>query len=240
MFSIIHTAKLPEDLADKFCEQLIIWINETQENVFHIALSGGKTPLVLFSLLAEKYENKVQWQKIHFWWVDERMVHTDDSESNFGVADRLLFSKIGVPQSQIHRIKGENEPYEEAKQYGAEIISQVPIENYWPAFDLILLGMGDDGHTASIFPDQVQLMDSSEITAIAIHPVTGQKRITLTGRVINNARRVAFLVTGVSKSAIFNEIIEKSPDALRFPASHIRPKEELHWFIDEEVWKRIY
>jgi 6-phosphogluconolactonase len=122
----IHTSETPEDLADAFALQLIDWINETSGDAFHLALSGGKTPTLLFSLLAGKYQNEVPWQKIHFWWGDERMVPTDDPESNFGVVNELLFSKIMLSHSQIHRIKGEANPIEEAKRYGLEIQSLVP------------------------------------------------------------------------------------------------------------------
>lgn len=234
----IHTSETLEDLADAFTLQLIDWINETSGDAFHLVLSGGKTPMLLFSLLAGKYQNEVPWQKIHFWWGDERMVPTDDPESNFGVVDKLLFSKIELSKSQIHRVKGEANPTEEAKRYGIEIRSLVPINNNWPEFDLIMLGLGDDGHTASIFPNQMQLLNSEDITGIATHPVTGQQRITLTGKVLNNAKRVAFLVSGVSKAGIFDEIIHNTKNSSVYPASHIHPEGELHWFIDEDLAKR--
>lgn len=229
----IHTSKTPEDLADAFALQLIRWVIETPGDTFHLALSGGKTPSLLFSRIAEKYLHEIPWHKIQFWWGDERMVAPYDPESNFGVVNKLLFWKIGIPQSQIHRIKGEVHPTEEAKRYGLEIRSLVPKLNNWPVFDLIMLGLGDDGHTASIFPDQMQLLGNEEVTAIAYQPNTGQQRITLTGKVINNAKRVAFLISGASKAKIFNEIIHKSGNSLFFPALYIQPEGELHWFGDE-------
>jgi 6-phosphogluconolactonase len=141
-------------------------------------------------------------------------------------------------QSHIHRIKGEANPDEEAKRYGFEIQSLIPMKNGWPQFDLIMLGLGDDGHTASIFPDQMQLLNSEDITGIATHPVTGQQRITLTGKVLNNAKKVAFLVSGASKGRIFDEIIHNSINSSVYPASHIRPEGELHWFIDKDLAMR--
>jgi len=238
MEPIIHIFKTPEDLAESFALQLISWVNATAGDTFHLALSGGTTPSLLFSLLAEKYLHEVPWHKIHFWWGDERMVAPYDPESNFGVVNKLLFWKVGIPQSQIHRIKGEDQPTEEAKRYGLEIRSHVPILINWPVFDLIMLGLGDDGHTASIFPDQMQLLESEEITGIAFHPVTGQQRITLTGKVLNNAKRVAFLISGVSKAKIFNEIIHSSENSSGYPASHIHPNGELHWFgVKESIMK---
>jgi len=231
----IHTSETPEDLADAFALKLIDWINETSGDAFHLALSGGKTPTLLFSLLAGKFQKEIPWQKIHFWWGDERMVPIDDPESNFGVVNELLFSKIMLSNNQVHRIKGEANPIEEAKRYGIEIQSLVPINNDWPEFDLIMLGLGDDGHTASIFPDQMQLMESDEVTGIAFHPITGQSRITLTGKVLNNAKRVAFLVSGASKGRIFDEIIHSTIHSSVYPASYIRPEGELHWFIDKDL-----
>jgi len=234
MNPIIHTFKTPEDLADAFARQLITWVNETAGDNFHLALSGGKTPSLLFSLLAEKYAAAVDWKKIHFWWGDERMVAPYDQESNYGIVNKLLFWKIGPSPGQIHRIKGEADPTEEAKRYGLEIQSQVPSINNWPEFDLIMLGLGDDGHTASIFPNQMELLESEEITGIAVHPVSGQQRITITGKVINHAKKVAFLVSGASKAKIFDEIIHDSKNASAYPASHIQPAGELHWFAGEQ------
>ncbi len=233
MKPIIHIFKTPEDLANSFAVQLISWINETAGNTFNLALSGGKTPSLLFSILAENYSQAVPWHKIHFWWGDERMVSPDDQESNFGVVHNLLFSKIKLSSNQIHRIKGESEPAEERERYGLEIKGLIPMSNAWPVFDLIMLGLGDDGHTASIFPDQMHLMNSDEVTEIAFHPITGQQRITLTGKAINNAKKVAFLISGDSKAKIFNEIISNSEKSSVYPASYIRSQGELHWFVDE-------
>jgi len=236
MSPAIHVSKTPEDLADAFARQLIEWVNNSRQESFHLALSGGKTPSLLFSVLTEKYSHEVRWQKIHFWWGDERMVSPNDPESNFGEVNKLLFSKIGVASSQIHRIKGEDDPIPETHRYSSEIQEFVEEQDQWPAFDLIMLGMGDDGHTASIFPNQSKLLESDQITALAAHPVSGQQRITLTGKVLNNAKRVAFLVAGSSKSMKFNEIISKSEKAKVYPAAHINPFGELHWFIDQECF----
>jgi len=237
MNPFIHTSKTPEDLADAFALQLISWVNETAVNTFHLALSGGKTPSLLFSILAEKYSHEVPWRKIHFWWGDERMVAPYDPESNFGVVNKLLFWKIGVSQNQIHRINGEADPIEEVNRYSLEIKTLVPMMENWPVFDLVMLGLGDDGHTASIFPDQMELLVSDAITGIAFQPVTGQKRITLTGKVLNTAKRVAFLISGTSKARIFNEIIQHSENSQVYPAAHIHPDGELHWFGDEASMK---
>jgi 6-phosphogluconolactonase len=230
----LHIFKSPEELASKFADQLMDWAQSHSGNLFHIAISGGKTPDLLFFALAKKYSDSRLWQKIHFWWVDERMVPPDDPESNFGVAQKLLFSQISIPEENIHRIKGENTPGEEALSYGALIQENLPQHDGWPVFDLILLGMGDDGHTASIFPDQMHLLDSKQVCEVAIHPQSGQKRVTLTGKAISAALKVCFLVTGSNKAERLSEIWNNPGKSNLLPAAHIHPENgELIWYIDE-------
>ncbi len=234
MKTLVHNCNTPQDIAQLFAEQLVTWVNDYEGGAFHLALSGGKTPSMLFSLLADKFADTLPWQKIHFWWGDERMVSIDDPESNFGVVNELLFKKLAIDKENIHRIKGENLPETEAERYEMEIKSLVPEKKGSPSFDLVMLGLGDDGHTASIFPNQMQLLESEQVTAIAIHPLSGQKRITLTGKVINNAKRAAFLVSGDTKAPIYTQIINNPENSLKYPAAHIHPVGELHWFVDKK------
>ncbi|HAH22194.1 MAG TPA: 6-phosphogluconolactonase, partial [Prolixibacteraceae bacterium] len=162
MIPNLHIYKSPDELANEFALQLMNWIAAQSGNAFHLAISGGKTPDMLFTILASQYADSTLWQKVHFWWVDERMVPPGDPESNFGTANRLLFSQIIIPKENIHRIKGENNPETEALSYSQQIQENLISQNGWPIFDLILLGMGDDGHTASIFPNQMHLIDSKQ------------------------------------------------------------------------------
>lgn len=233
MIELVHIGKTPDELANTFAKRLLLWIDEHTQSVYHIALSGGKTPSVLFRLLAEKYTTLLPWKKVHFWWGDERMVPPDDPESNFKVAYDLLISKINISPHNIHRIRGESDPKEEVERYAAEIRSMLPIRNHWPVFDVILLGLGEDGHTASIFPEQLDLFNDEKVTEITVHPATGQKRITLTGKVLNSAWKVVYLVSGKSKAKILNKILHHHKGAEMYPAAHIHPKGELHWFVDE-------
>lgn len=230
----------PEELANEFAAQLMGWIGKNSGNTFHLAISGGKTPNILFSVLAKKYAQSPLWQKVHFWWVDERMVPPTDAESNFGVVQQLLFHAIPIPEENIHRIKGENAPETEALSYSAQIQQSLPQFKSWPVFDLILLGMGDDGHTASIFPNQMELLHSEEICNVATHPTSGQKRVTLTGKAIQQARKICFLVTGSGKAIRLSEIVNNSEKANRLPASHMHPTNGiLEWYIDEPAAERI-
>ncbi len=233
METTLHISDTPQQVAADFAS----FISKIAENrAINIALSGGSTPEIVFDSLASDYKDQINWRTIHFYWGDERCVPPDNEESNYKMTNDHLFNLINIPKENIHRIKGESDPKIEVQRYAQEIAKNVRSENGFPVFDLVILGLGDDGHTASIFPDQLNLIDSTEITEIAIHPVTGQKRITLTGTVINNAKLITFLVTGANKKAKFTEILRKSGDWESYPATYISPTNgELHWFTDIEI-----
>ena len=147
-----------------------------------------------------------------------------------------LLSKIDFPEENVHRIKGEDDPEQEAARYSAEILKNVPGENMIPRFDIIILGMGPDGHTASIFPHQMELLTTARICDVATHPESGQKRITLTGKVLNQANKVAFLVTGGNKKEKVKEILTKTGNWKLYPAAHVKPiNGELIWFLDDSA-----
>jgi 6-phosphogluconolactonase len=224
----------PESLADQVSDRLMDQIAKSTANRFDLAISGGSTPNLLFAALASKYAESNHWQKTHFWWVDERMVAPDDPESNFGNARKLLFQNIALPEKNIHRICGESEPSHEAENYAQKIKATLKMVNGLPAFDLILLGMGEDGHTASVFPDQLELLSSGCICGIAHHPVSHQVRITLSGSMINNAANVCFLITGAGKAERLSEIFSDPVKAKLIPAAQIHPvKGGLTWYLDE-------
>ncbi|GAB4298666.1 MAG: 6-phosphogluconolactonase [Ignavibacteriaceae bacterium] len=222
-------------LAVAFCEELIRLLIDKKK--FYMALSGGSTPQIVYHLLAEQYRNKVDWNKIHFFWGDERCVPPDDEQSNFGMTKKILLNHIHISESNIHPIDGNNIPEKETKRYSEEISKFVKFKNELPGFNLIMLGIGRDGHTASIFPDQMNLIDSEKICETAVHPQSGQKRITLTGTVINNADNVIFLVTGKDKAEILKELVEKrSESENKYPAAKIKPAGgNLKYFADREA-----
>ncbi|MDA0196399.1 MAG: 6-phosphogluconolactonase, partial [Bacteroidetes bacterium] len=200
---------------------------------FNVALSGGQTPKLFFEILCSDFKEVINWENVQFFWGDERCVPPDHSESNFGSAKDRLFKPINTNWN-IHRIKGENDPEEEAIRYSNEIVEYVPIVNGLPRFDFIILGLGEDGHTASIFPDQMRLLTSDLICAVASHPESGQKRITLTGKVINNASIVAFLTPGKGKAERISEILNEREISRQYPGAAINPEEgQLYWYLDE-------
>lgn len=189
----------------------------------------------MFAIIAEDYLNKTDWNKINFYWVDERCVLPESSESNYGEAERLLFIKTNS-QKNIHRIVGEVNPVEEAERYSEILRTNLPLNNNFPVFDIIILGMGDDGHTASIFSDRLDLLDSDKYCEVAVHPVTKQNRITLTGKLINNSEQIIFLVTGKNKAEIIRDIFETNARSQDFPTSYIKGENgNITWYLDKDA-----
>ncbi|KAA2216813.1 6-phosphogluconolactonase [Maribacter flavus] len=206
----------------------------------HIALSGGSTPKIVFDVLASSFKDKIDWAKVHFYWGDERCVPPTGAESNYRMTVAHLLSKIELPETNIHRIKGENDPNEEALRYSKLLDEKLPHVDGIPQFDLVILGMGDDGHTASIFPHEIQLWDSDMNCEVAIHPDSGQRRVTITGKIINHAKTVALLVTGAGKSEKVRIITQRESGYEAYPASLVNPSSnKLVWFLDEDAASEI-
>lgn len=201
-----------------------------------MALSGGGTPGLFFKRLA-KNGNQFSWQNVHFYWGDERCVPPEHSDSNFGISKRYLFDKINIYSNNIHRIYGENNPISEAERYGEHISHCIPgHENHYPIFDWIILGLGEDGHTASIFPGDISVIQSAKICTVASHPQTGQKRVTLTLPVINRAERITFLASGRNKAGIIAEILNNKYSKMIYPAAMVQSKKKsIEWYLDKEA-----
>ena len=203
----------------------------------NIALSGGSTPENLYKCLVTfPYLNSIFWNVVHIFWGDERCVPPNDVSSNYGMGKRLLLDHINIPRKNIHRICGEAKISEEVCRYSYEIKSNLPIcENLFPQFDWILLGLGSDGHTASLFPDAPSLLEEKTICVAAVHPESGQKRISLTLPVINSSKRVSFLVTGEEKRNVVDKILKgRQQDSERYPAAKVKPcSGKLEWYLDK-------
>jgi 6-phosphogluconolactonase len=238
----VKTFATPFELAESFALELIDEINtaEKRQKPISVALSGGSTPDLLFSLLGENFSKSANWKFVHFFWGDERCVPPSNQDSNYRSAYIKLLAKIDIPENNVHRIRGEEDPVNEAIRYSQEISSSTRIREGLPVFDLIMLGLGEDGHTASIFPQNIELINSDKICEVAVKPVTLQKRITITGRIINNSDSVVFLVTGNSKSEVVGRILNKNQMALHYPAYHIMPHHgKLRWLIDVEAGRLL-
>lgn len=230
----VDVSKNIDELSEKVAKLLQNGVEKTN-NYFTVALSGGSTPKSIFQYLAKNCKNSILWNKIKFFWGDERCVPSDHPDSNYLMTKINLFDEINVPSKNIFAVNGNNEPTEEAIRYSSVINENVEMKNGFPKFDLVLLGLGEDGHTASIFPDQMDLLKSDKICEVAVHPTSEQIRISLTGKVINNAAQIVFLVTGKSKAEMVDTIINKKNDFEKLPASFVNPQNgALLWMLDEE------
>jgi 6-phosphogluconolactonase len=240
----IHVYKNGDTLAAELADQFRHVVNQAAKRMrpFNIALSGGSTPALFFQKLALFSRRKaIAWQNVQIFWGDERCVPPDHPDSNYGMAKKQLFDHIIIPEENIHRIRGEAAPKGEAQRYADEIIRIIPQnDRALSQFDWILLGLGADGHTASIFSGSDARVNVQEICVITAHPETGQKRISLTMPLINNAKRITFLVTGESKSAIVAQILTGKGSPETRPASLVRPVQGLlEWFLDQAAAKFI-
>ncbi len=198
-----------------------------------LALSGGSTPKKVFNHISSDDQGDVNWEKVRLFWVDERCVPPDDEESNFNMTRNNLLVNINMPDENVFRIHGENDPEEEAGRYNSILKENIESVNSWPKFDILLLGLGEDGHTASIFPGNNSLFHSTKCCEAVTHPQSGQHRITLTGPVMNNAETVIFVVTGSGKAEIVQRVL-KDDHAADLPASQVKPANgSLIWLLDK-------
>ena len=213
---------------------------------FTAALSGGSTPRAMFSLLAEEPFNKsVPWASIYFFWGDERAVPPTHSGSNYRMAMETLLSRVPLPPENIFRIPAELDDHDRAAREYSETIRQfftgggtpgtAPL-SAWPRFDLVLLGMGSDGHTASLFPRTTALKVLDQIATANYVQKLNAHRVTLTAATINNARNVAFLIAGADKAQALKSVIEGPVDPELYPSQLIQPRSgRLTWLLDEEA-----
>ena len=195
--------------------------------VARIAISGGTTPKAMFALLADRtqpYFELVPWDKLHLFWVDERTVPPEHKDSNYGMTKAAMLDHVPLPAARIHRIEGELEPEVAASRYEAAIRTNFRLEGAEsPTFDLILLGMGDDGHTASLFPHTQAIHELGRIAVANRVEKMNTWRITLTWPVINQGRDVAFLIEGAGKPDILRDVLLGAYDPEAKPSQLIRP-----------------
>lgn len=195
--------------------------------VARIAISGGTTPKSMFQLLADPAEpflKQVPWDRIELYWVDERCVPPDNVESNYRMTKEALLSKVPLAAERVHRMEGELEPEVAAARYESMIRNTFRLEGAeTPTFDLVLLGMGDDGHTASLFPHTEALNEMSHIVVPNHVPQKDAWRITLTWPVINQGRKVAFLIEGAGKAQVLHDVFVGPYQPDTYPSQIIRP-----------------
>jgi 6-phosphogluconolactonase len=211
-----------------------------EQDRFYVALNGGTTPTRLFELLATDEHEKADWSKVHVFWGDERCVPPDDAGSSYGQARDILLSHVLIPDSNIHRIKGELGPAEASKDYSLTLrgFASPPLE--WPRFDLVYLGMGEDGHTASLFPGSPADVSEPTLPVTAHYQDRPANRVTLTPIVFNSAHQVVFIVTGENKAITLAEVLHGGYNPAKYPAQRIDPKDgSLIWLVDEAAASKL-
>jgi 6-phosphogluconolactonase len=207
--------------------------------VARVAISGGSTPQETFKILADPEQpflTTIPWDKLFLYWVDERCVPPDHPESNYGVARELLLSKVPIPEANIFRMEGELDPEEAANRYESYLRNSMKLEGAEsPAFDLLDLGMGDDGHTASLFPHTKAIDEMGRLCVANRVPQKDTWRITLTWPVINQAAEVVFEIAGSKKTDILAEVLTGPRDPERLPSQLIRPSNGKLLFLLDEI-----
>jgi 6-phosphogluconolactonase len=232
-------AKVAEAAANSFIRLAREAIAESGR--FTVALAGGSTPKLTFELLAsEPFRQQLDWSKVHIFFGDERTVPPDDKDSNYRMANEALLSRVGLPAKNIHRMNGVGDAVANARLYEDELRTFFN-DAAWPSFDLVLLGMGDDGHTASLFPGTKALAEQEAWVAANWVEKLSTHRITLTVPAINHAAHILFLVTGENKAERLKEVLSgKQTSEERLPAQLIKPLDgSLEWFIDRAAAARL-
>lgn len=202
---------------------------------FTLCLSGGSTPADTYRLMATRFDLSVDWKEVHFFWGDERCVAPDHPDSNFGMANRTLLAKLAIKPERIHRIRGENHPSQSAaEKYEEELRDFFSLEeDEVPRLDLVLLGIGENAHTASLFPGGRWLHDDRRLVLAVEVDAQPAQRITLTPRVLNRAARVVFVVTGERKAPAIRNILEGPHRPDQFPAQIVQPEDgAVMWILD--------
>ena len=241
----LEIASDPENLANRILE---IFVDEAQNAIkardaFRVAISGGNTPKRFFELLGEAPEaTSLPWEKVHLFWVDERYVPPDSKWSNYKLAADTFLPKVSIPDENVHRIPTDFEDFNIAAQRYEETIRRVfDLEQKGvPEFDLILLGMGVEGHTGSLFPNSYACLDVEDLVCVVYILDDKLNRITLTHPVLRAASRLAVLVSGEEKAAILKEVFTSQPDDVRYPIHVLWPiLDKVTWLVDKHAAKLL-
>jgi 6-phosphogluconolactonase len=230
----LHVFKDGEALSNAAAKFIADHISATlkTKSRYTIALSGGSTPKRLHQILAQSpYKEQINWSKLHIFWGDERAVPFGDDRNNAKMAYDTLLNFVPVPASQIHVMRTDIGPVESAAEY--EKILHQYFDNEATSLDLVLLGMGDDGHTLSLFPGQPVIHEEKRWATAFWLQAQDMYRITLTKTIVNRSACVAFLTAGAAKAHALKEVLKGSPNPDLYPSQVIKPVGELHWFVDE-------
>jgi 6-phosphogluconolactonase len=231
----LHIFKTPDELSHTVAKWIADDISATlkKQDRYTIALSGGSTPKALHKILAASpYKEQIDWSKLHVFWGDERAVPFDDDRNNAKMAYETLLNFVPIPPDHIHVMRTDIGPQQSAAEY--ETILHRYFDNTAASFDLVLLGMGDDGHTLSLFPGTAAVHEEKAWTIAFFLKAQDMYRITLTKTIVNRAAKIAFLTTGTGKAHALKEVQQGAYNPDLYPSQEIRPVTgELHWFVDE-------
>jgi 6-phosphogluconolactonase len=232
-----NTDELEQNAAKEIARVMKSAIDE--RGACFMVLSGGETPRQIYRRLSrEPLKDQVDWQRVHLFFSDERSVPPNDSQSNYGMVERSLLSWIDIPRQHVHRIKGETNPTLAAEEYEAELRSAFGSREM--RFDLVLLGIGEDGHMASIFPGTKAVDEHGAFVLPVTNPSQPLQRVTLTFPIINAAREILFLVSGKRKAAIVQRVLGTTKSLRDLPATMVRPADgTLRWLLDHEAASQI-
>jgi 6-phosphogluconolactonase len=230
----------PEELAAASADHVVSVVSAAlaERERVHVALGGGSTPVAMNKLLASApRRDAVDWRRVVFWFGDERCVPPDDPASNYRMNRETLLEPLGIPAGNVHRMHGESDPSSAAADYDTVLLLELGER---PQLDLILLGMGPDGHTASLFPGTIKAIDKSKLCIAHYVPQLDRWRITLTPRAINEARTIAIGISGAEKADALHAVLDgpRQPDV--YPAQLVHPRHgRLYWFVDEAAAAKL-
>jgi 6-phosphogluconolactonase len=215
----------------------------TQKGIFHVAISGGHTPRRFYELLGrEEHKYKIPWDKVQLFWVDERYVPLDSPMSNYKLAADTFLGRVAIPQANIHRIPTEFDDLNEAAHNYEQTIRKIFNigKRKLPKFDLIVLGMGAEGHTGSLFPNSYAPFDTEDLACVVYALENEVARITLTHPVLCAASKLAVLVSGQEKAKILKEVLTSEPDEVRYPIHTLWPVlDKIIWLVDSQAAKLL-
>jgi 6-phosphogluconolactonase len=228
-------------LSREVARAIVHRMNETltTTDYFTLSLAGGQTPRTLYGVLATEYRDTIPWSRLHLFWGDERYVARDNPRSNYRLVQESLLDHVPIPRENVHFMPTDlPEPEDAAVAY--EQTLREWFRSSWPRFDLVLLGMGPDGHTASLFPGSPALGERTRWVVAVRAPVEPRLRLTLTPPVLNNAPLVFFLVAGAEKADVLRRVLTAASGAIAYPAAAVRPGGgDVVWWVDEHAAKSV-
>lgn len=233
----MHLFENKEELGNGLANWIVDLIAETlkQQEYFTLVLSGGNTPKILFETLATpEIKSKIEWERIHIFWGDERVVPFEDDRNNAHMAFEVLLNHVDIPSGQMHIMRTDVEPNFSADAYQKLLHSF--FDNKSQSFDLVLLGMGDDGHTLSLFPGSPIIEERTQWVNSVYNEQQKMYRVTLMPAIVNRAANIVFMVDGAKKAKVLQQVLEGEYQPEKLPSQIIKPVSgELHWFLDKEA-----